>query len=160
MMEREMTYDKYNMLDKAILIATLTHTGQFDKGGKPYILHPLYLMSQLMYDTELATIAVLHDVIEDSRGQVTLKDLQGEGFSARVIVALDLLTHKKGVPYEDYIEGIASNFDAIRVKRKDLGHNSDITRLKGVTEKDLTRMEKYHRAFLRLGEARKNFDRK
>ena len=47
----------------AISIANDAHLNQFDKAGKPYILHPLHLMTQLMFDTELAIIAVLHDVI-------------------------------------------------------------------------------------------------
>lgn len=143
-------------LDAAILLATEVHAGQYDKGGKPYILHPLHIMQQVMFDTELAIIAVLHDVVEDS--PVTIDNLIGVGFSKRVIEALELLTHKEGVSYEEYIEGITKNYDAIRIKRKDLEHNSDITRLKGVTDKDLKRIEKYHRAFIKLGTAKKEFN--
>ncbi len=140
-------------LEKAISIAVAAHAKQFDRGGKPYILHPLHLMNQLMYDTELAIIGVLHDVVEDS--DITLQDLKCSGFSDRVVSALHCLTHKDGEGYEDYIERICLNRDAITVKRKDLEHNSDITRLKGVKHKDLLRMEKYHKAFIKLGEARK-----
>ena len=139
-------------LAKAISIAAQAHEGQVDKSGKAYILHPLHLMNQLMYDEELAIIAVLHDVVEDS--DVDEDDLYRLGFSKRVISALDLLTHKEWDSYEDYIEGICTNQDAITVKRKDLEHNSCITRLKGVRPKDLVRIEKYHKAFLKLGEAR------
>jgi (p)ppGpp synthase/HD superfamily hydrolase len=145
--------DKWKQLDKAIRIATIAHSNQFDKGGKPYILHPLHLMNQLMFDPELATIAVLHDVIEDSG--YTIEFFIEEGYSRRVTDALQLLTHDPKEPYEDYISKIAINYDTVRVKRKDLHHNSDITRLKGVTEKDLKRMEKYHKAFLFLGEAKR-----
>lgn len=107
---------------------------------------------------ELATIAVMHDVLEDSTW--TLEDLADKEFSQRIMIALDLLTHKDNDPYQLYITKISGNYDAIRVKRKDLEHNSDITRLKGVTEKDLARMKKYHEAFTYLGEAKKNFERK
>lgn len=31
-------------LEKAIIIATKVHSGQVDKGGHPYILHPLAVM--------------------------------------------------------------------------------------------------------------------
>ena len=152
--------NKQEQLARAIQIATNAHTGQFDKGGKPYILHPLHLMNQLLFDTQLATIAVLHDAIEDSDGEVTISMLQNEGFSERVCCAVDLLTHRNNSNYLDvYIKGICSNIDAIRVKRKDLEHNSDISRLKGVTQKDLARMEKYHTAFVTLGKARQNFKR-
>ena len=140
------------LLSKAIKIATDAHDGVLDKGGKPYILHPLHLMHQLMFDTELAIIAVLHDVVEDSGW--TIDELRDEGFPDRVLEALDLLTHKPEDSYETYIIAISDNYDAIRVKRKDLEHNSDITRLKGVTPKDLERMKKYHKAFMFLGAAK------
>lgn len=145
----------YEQLDLAALVSIKAHHGQFDKGGKPYWLHPFHLADQLMFDTLLAVIAILHDVVEDS--EVTLEDLSAMGFEGRVITALDLLTHRKGVPYESYIRQIATNYDTIRVKRKDLKHNSCCTRLKGVTEKDHARLDKYNRAYLYLGDARAKF---
>ena len=147
---------KYESLSLAISIATCAHEGQYDRGGKPYILHPLHLMTQLLFDTELATIGVLHDIVEDS--DITLDDLALLEFSPRVVAALSLLTHESDTSYEEYIEGICNSYDAIRVKRKDLAHNSDITRLKGITAKDLARTEKYHKAFIRLTNAKRAFD--
>jgi len=141
-----------NMLGLAIEIAVEAHKGQEDKGGLPYILHPLHLMKQLMFDIELAIIAVLHDVVEDS--EWTIEQLRDEGFSERVVSALALLTHNPDDSYDAYIEKIATSLDAVLVKRKDLEHNTDITRLKGLRPKDLKRMAKYHRAFIRLGEAK------
>jgi (p)ppGpp synthase/HD superfamily hydrolase len=38
-----------NMLDKAIQIAVQAHAGQTDKGGKPYILHPLWVMNKVRH---------------------------------------------------------------------------------------------------------------
>ena len=140
----------------AFKIASEVHYGQYDKAGKPYILHPVHLAMQLLYDTQLATIALLNDVIEDSQ-DIGAYELRLKGFSKRVTDAVALLTHIKGETYASYIEHICSNYDAIRVKRKDLEHNSQITRLKGVTQKDLGRMEKYHRAFVRLGKAKRKF---
>ena len=142
-------------LATAIMIASISHNNQCDKGGKPYILHPLHLMNQLLFDPQLATIAVLHDVIEDS--DATIEYLRDKGMSERVLEALDLLTHKSGVSYATYIMDISTNYDAIRVKRKDLEHNSSITRLKGLKPKDFERMTKYHNAFLFLGKARSDF---
>ena len=142
------------MLAKAIFIASEAHKNQVDKSGKAYILHPLHLMNQLLYDTDLAIIAVLHDVVEDSHWTIEL--LRQQGFDNRVLEALSLLTHLENDSYKEYIDKICSNQDAITVKRKDLQHNSDITRLKGVTSKDIARMEKYHKAFIKLGNARIN----
>ena len=146
---------KNEQLDKAISVAVAAHSGKFDKGGKPYILHPLHLMNQLMFDLELAAIAVLHDVVEDSA--YCFEDLKELGFSSRVISALILLTHDAEESYELYIAKVSSNYDAVRVKRKDLEHNSDITRLIGIQKEDIERIEKYHHAFVRLGEAKKQF---
>ena len=153
--------DKYEQLALAIEIAVRAHKGQFDRSGKPYILHPLHLMNELMFDVQLAIVAVLHDVVEDTKDtvdEITIEDLK-KNFSPRVIAALILLTHGDE-PYEVYIEGICSNYDAIRVKRKDLEHNSNITRLKGIGPKDQARIVKYHKAFVRLTEAKRSFERK
>ena len=146
-----MNQDK--LLGKAVAIASVAHVGQLDKGGKPYILHPLFIMNQLLYDTELAIIAVLHDVLEDT--DYTMQDLIAKGFSQRVLNALALLTHEDGVSYDEYIEGICTNLDAINVKRKDIDHNTRILRMKGLREKDFTRLEKYFNAYAKLGEAKR-----
>lgn len=137
------------MFDKAMFIAAREHLGVKDKGGNAYILHPMRIAMRLRTnDEELMSIAILHDVIEDSK--LTFEDLLNEGFSERVIAGLRLLTHQKGVSYDDYIDGMRGNRDALRVKREDLRDNSDITRLKGVTEKDFERMKKYQRCFIKV----------
>jgi len=148
----EFTQSQYEL---ALKIAVDAHFGARDKGSKAYILHPLYVANQLMYDLELATIAILHDVIEDT--WYVNDDFINMGFSPRVIDALEKLTHKKGVSYEDYIEEVCTSFDAIKVKRKDIEHNTDVKRLKGLRQKDFERTAKYHRAYVRLGEAKKTF---
>ena len=149
--------DKQKQLAAAIQIAVNAHAEQFDKGGKPYILHPLHLMKQLLFDPELAAIAVLHDVVEDSN--ITFEKLKQAGMSDRVIAALKLLTHQPKQLYDDYVQQICTNYDAIRVKRKDLEHNSDITRLRGIAQKDLIRMQKYHKAFIQLTEAKRVYEK-
>lgn len=135
------------MLGRAIAIASIAHQNQKDKGGNAYILHPMRIMMRLRTDdSELMSIAILHDVAEDSP-EWTLDKLREEGFSERVLSALSLLTHDPYTSYEDYIKAIGTNPDARRVKMEDLRDNSDITRLKGISEKDFRRMEKYQRAF-------------
>lgn len=139
------------MLGRAISIAASVHKDQKDKGGNAYILHPIRLMMRLRTtDEELMCIAILHDCVEDSEGSVTLNTLKAEGLSERVLSALSLLTHEASEPYDGYIRRISTNKDAARVKLEDLRDNSDITRLKGIRQKDFERVEKYHRAFLFL----------
>ena len=140
-----------SMLSTAIKIAVNAHDGQFDKGGNAYILHPLTVMHYLKSDDEeLQAIAVLHDVIEDS--DVTYSDLTEQGMSQRVIDALFLLTKQRGQTQEEYLNGILASEDAMKVKLADLRHNTDIRRLKGVTEKDIRRVEKYHKMYLQIKE--------
>lgn len=140
------------MLAKAISITAKAFEDKKDKGGKPYILHCLRVMNGVdQKDEELMCIAVMHDLLEDCP-EYTLHDLSAMGFSSRVCQGLLSLTHKKEVPYDDYIKGIALNKDARAVKLSDLTDNSNITRLKGLRKKDFDRMEKYHKAFVYLTE--------
>jgi len=133
------------LLAKAIGISVDAHKGQFDKGGKPYILHPLWVMNKVRHLGEDYMIAaVMHDVVEDS--DWTFTDLEAQGFTFNQIEALKLLTKSDNINYDQYIALIKRNDIAREVKLRDLEHNSKITRLKGVREKDLKRIEKYHHA--------------
>lgn len=137
---------KGEMLGKMLLLATGAHAGQFDKGGAPYILHPLKVMHYLKTDDEeLMCIALGHDLFEDTYVvPTTLLDL---GVSVRVVLGIDALTKRKHETYEDYKGKVMVNEDAMRVKLCDLRHNTDIRRLKGVTEKDTARIAKYHQFY-------------
>jgi len=137
------------MLSKMIKIMVDAHYGQFDKGGMPYCCHPLKVMHYLKTtDEELMCIALGHDVIEDT--SVTYKDLRDQGISERVIKAIEALTKQPGQTYDEYKERVFANKDAMRVKLADLRHNTDIRRLKGVTEKDIARMAKYHQFYVEI----------
>lgn len=140
---------KGEMLNMMIVAATNGHKDQYDRGGKPYILHVLAVMYLLNSDDEeLQCIAVGHDLIEDTN--MTYKELGDMGFSQRVINGIRCLTKVPGETQEEYMEKVKSNLDAVRVKMADLTHNSDIRRLKGVRDKDIERMVKYHKMYLEL----------
>lgn len=140
---------KGEMLDKMLLLATTAHHGQFDRGGKPYILHCLAVMHILDSENEeLQCIALGHDIIEDTK--TTYANLRDAGFTERVIEGIRAMTKVPGYSYEEYQEQVMANNDAILVKMADLKHNSDITRLKGVREKDIERMVKYQNFYLKL----------
>lgn len=142
-------FKKGEMLSMMIVLATNRHAGQLDRGGVPYILHPLKVMHYLKSDDEeLNCIAIAHDLVEDT--DTTFTELREMGFTERVIDGIDSLTKRVGESYDEYKERVKLNLDAIKVKKQDLRHNSDIRRLKGITEKDLARNEKYHRFYAEL----------
>lgn len=135
-------------LTDAIRLAVLAHGQTMDKAGhEPYILHPIRVM--LKQDTEHGRMAgVLHDVVEDT--PTTLRDLQEQGFPAPVIHALRLLTHDDDTPYPQYIERLAGDELARKVKIADLEDNMDIRRLDRLAEKDFKRLAKYQAAWAKL----------
>lgn len=128
---------------KAHEIAKMAHFGQVDRAGVDYIKHPETVASFVKTDEEKA-VAYLHDVIEDT--SLTLLDLEMFGLSKNIIEAVDILTKKKGQDYQSYLNLVKTNELAKVVKLADLRHNSDLTRLPKITEKDLERNKKYSSA--------------
>ena len=102
-------------LEKAIALAATQHAGQLDKGGQPYILHPLRLMLQFSNPT-LQIIAVLHDILEDTA--TTAEDLEALGFTVL-------------------------NPLATQVKYVDVLDNMNLTRINNPTAHDFARLEEY-----------------
>lgn len=129
------------MIEEALKMMLEAHKGQTDRSGKPYVLHPLTVMSYLETDVE-KVVALLHDVVEDT--YVTLDDVR-QVFGDTVAEAVDLLTHKIGDSYTKYVEGLAHNPIARRVKMADLKHNMDITRIPYPTQRDFDRVRKYEK---------------
>ena len=139
-------------LERAIEIAVLAHKGATDKAGFPYILHPLRLMFAVD-DTEAKIVAVLHDVVEDSKPphRWGMEELKAEGFSTGVLEALDCVTARHDEAYEVFIDRILPNPIARRVKIADILDNMNLVRLgREITEKDVVRLRKYQRAFAKL----------
>ncbi|RMH60267.1 MAG: HD domain-containing protein [Calditrichaeota bacterium] len=134
-------------LEKALRIALDAHAGQKQKNGEPYILHPLRVMMH-MATMKGKVAALLHDVLEDS--DWTEERLRAEGFSVDVLLAVRLLTHLPEQSYEAYIHGLEDNPLARKIKLADLTDNMNIQRLSTLREKDLKRLEKYHKYWLRL----------
>ena len=135
------------MLEKAILIAVNAHSGQTDKAGTPYILHPIRLMMHMQIETD-RIVAVLHDVPEDS--DYTIEQFVSEGFGEEIINALDCLCKRENETYENYIRRIKPNPLACRIKLADLQDNMNILRMNQLTEVDLNRIKKYHAAWQEL----------
>ena len=138
------------LLARAIAIAAEAHQDQLDKAGAPYILHPLRMVLRARTVAE-RTVAVLHDVVEDS--DWTLERLAEEGFPQTILDAVDSLTHRPDENYEAFTERVAGNPLALQVKLYDLEDNMTLTRLTALTPRDLERLQKYHAARQRLLEA-------
>lgn len=140
-----------DLLAAMLLMATNRHHGQFDKGGAPYILHPLKVMYYVKSeDEELQCIALGHDLVEDT--ETTTHELLKLGFTQRIVDGILAMTKIDGEHPDAYKARIRANPDAVKVKMADLRHNSDIRRLKGVSEKDVRRIEKYQKFYLELKE--------
>lgn len=126
------------LTNKAMIIAYNAHHGQVDKGGIPYILHPVHLAEQM--DDEISTCAaLLHDVVEDT--DVTFGDLEKE-FPQEVLDVLRLLTHDDDEDYYEYVTRLKNNPVAKKIKLADIAHNSDQSRLTG-TDKDTPEVKEY-----------------
>lgn len=111
---------------QAMIDSFNAHKNDIDKSGYPYFHHPLTLA--LQFDDETSVIvALLHDVVEDHGDKYPLSYIRKE-FGDEVADAIDLLTHKKGVPYMDYVKAIKENPIARKVKLADLRHNTDLRR--------------------------------
>ena len=120
-----------------------------DKGGQPYLLHPLRVM--LAMDTEEERrVAVLHDVVEDCN--VSLDQLRAMGYQEAEVQALDALTRRKqrGESYETFIDRLLPDALARKVKLADLADNMDVRRLNGVDDAARDRLDRYVRAWRKL----------
>jgi guanosine-3',5'-bis(diphosphate) 3'-pyrophosphohydrolase len=134
-------------LAKAVCIANAAHVGQFDKGGLPYIMHPMRVM-EAVEGEDAKIVAVLHDVLEDT--DVTADDLAHDGFSETIITALEALTRRPGESYAAFIRRVAQNPLATVVKIADMRDNSNLARIPNPTDKDRARVAKYQKHLAEL----------
>jgi len=146
-------------LEKAIKIAVEAHTGQVDKGGNPYILHPLRVMLSLDLEEE-RIVGVLHDVVEDCKGW-SWERLKEQGCSDKLIEALKSVSktpdeekqfkemddpNEKMDHYLQFIKRAKANKIGRHVKAADIRDNLDISRIDDITERDINRLNRYKKA--------------
>ena len=131
-------------LDKAIQIAAQAHEGQLDKGGLPFIGHPLRVMAKLAlrgFTGHILEAAILHDVLEDTT--VTEADLDFAGIGFDTIALVKLLTRTPDYTYAEYIQRISdSESNAIDIKLADIEDNMDPAR--SIGRSDL--LDRYEKA--------------
>ena len=131
------------MIEKALQIAIKAHKGQTDVGDKPYILHVLRVMNSVDKDEEKIT-AILHDVVEDT--DWTFNKLKKEGFSNKIIEAIDSVTKRKGEDYFTFVNRSKNNVIGRVVKIADIKDNANIKRIDNPKKKDFERVERYKKA--------------
>jgi (p)ppGpp synthase/HD superfamily hydrolase len=122
-----------SFLTLAITIAVQAHGNDLDKGGMPYILHPLHVMD-CVDGIDAKIVAVLHDTVEDTNQ--TLEGLRTAGFSDTIIDAVDAITKRKGEKKREYWARVRANPLALYVKLWDMAHNSSPRRLEALAEKE------------------------
>ena len=132
-------------LERAIEIAVAAHKGMKDKGGNPYILHPLRIMISLITEDE-RIVGVLHDVVEDCP-EWTFERLKAEGFSERVLTSLKSVTkNSNDNDYQAFVERAKSDPVGRMVKIADIKDNLDVTRIGELREEDIARINRYKKA--------------
>lgn len=104
---------------KALDFAFKAHAGQVDLGGDPFILHPIRVAMRLETIAE-RTVALLHDVVEDT--PVTVDEIAKE-FGGTIARAVDALSRRKTETYEEYILRVKQDPLAVVVKLADLADN-------------------------------------
>lgn len=131
-------------------LAEKLHAGHVDKSGKPYIDHPMRVVSWL--DTpEEKVVGWLHDTVEDTG--LSLAEVE-RIFGAETARAVDAITHREDEPWERYLARVKENPIARQVKISDLIDNSNLSRLPNITMRDIKRQAKYNAAlqYLMTGE--------
>ena len=138
-----------SLLERAIRIAVDAHEGQIypTPVPQPYILHPLRVMCALEGQWERVA-GVLHDVVEDT--SVTLDHLRRAGFPPHLLHSIDCLTRRGGETYSAYIERVATDGTATRVKIADLEDNLGNCRRLDRSPGAVKRIPRYEAALARL----------
>lgn len=109
------------MKDLCTAIAHAAHARQKRRTGEPAIEHPQRVADLFQADSMLYCLAILHDVLEDSHE--TPQSLSRKGVPAFLVDQLDMLTHKPGTPYRNYIAHLCLNPTCAKVKLADILDN-------------------------------------
>ena len=131
------------LLDKAISIAVDSHSGQVNDKSEPYVLHPLRMMFKAL-TIEEKIVAVLHDVIEKTT--IVLDNLRSDGFSDRIVFAIDALSRRAEESYDKYIDRVRENKLATKVKIIDLDDNISSLNLGETEDIKSNKFLKYQKA--------------
>ena len=117
------------LLDKAKAIVE-REFGNRIENGECYKLHA-YRVMEAMDTEEEQIVALLHDVVEDT--EVSLADLEGEGFPKKIVGTLEDLYKGNALRYFDYIDNLSLNPLAVKVKLAEIKDNMDFVRVNSMS---------------------------
>jgi len=122
------------MVERAYELAKAAHQGKNDRGGHPYIGHPVRVSARFVADAGMQVAALLHDTVEDT--PVTLETIE-EAFGTEIRNLVEGLTRRKeSESYPEYVARAGSCWKTRWIKMADLLDNMDTSRLETVTDDD------------------------
>lgn len=130
------------MVGGAMSVVPIFFGRRVDKAGDLLVNHSLAVAGRVGnagLGNNYVTVALFHDIVEDT--DCTLDDLYEMTYPGSVINAVEALTHRPNERYTSYIERVARNPLAARVKVHDITENTQPERLQYVK-----RPEKYDEA--------------
>lgn len=141
-----------HQIGQAFELAFAAHRGQTDKAGEPYITHLVRVAARLE-TTDEQTVALLHDLLEDTDTPQSTLDAM---FPSAVVKAVVAITKSDGDVYDDYLARVAANPLALQVKRADIADNADPKRLARLdADKREVLKNKYVKALAQLSQISK-----
>lgn len=133
-------------IKQAELLARFVHCNQLRRDGEEYIEHPQRMVTEyirsipgnlyynvpgvykeLKLSLEQVNIVCaiwLHDCIEDAENSYAVAAMIGCHFSNKTRELVRILTHRKWQSYNEYIERVAQNPQALQIKWEDLRDNT------------------------------------
>lgn len=135
-----------------------------DRGGHPYIEH-IFRVAEEAEALQVGSYVagLIHDALEDT--DLTADDLFLLGVRNADINRVSVLTRKPDDVYEHYINRIkkyAKQYNdkiILAVKIADLNDNLNVSRLKGLNNQDLLRIQRYMNARKKLSATLDNLNR-
>jgi hypothetical protein len=115
-----------NKIKQAMLFAEFVHSFQLRQDGEPYINHIIRVseaVEKIGGNENLIIAAILHDTIEDSKSPHHIACIIEEEFGTEISEVVNILTHKKGDLYNEYISKIFKHSVAWIIKFEDLKDN-------------------------------------
>ena len=152
------------MIEQLIEVLIEKFRDQKDRGGHPYIEH-IFRVAEEAEALQVGSYVsgLIHDALEDT--DLTADDLFLLGVRNADINRVSVLTRKPDDVYEHYINRIkkyAKQYNdkiILAVKIADLNDNLNASRLKGLNNQDLLRLQRYMNARKKLSATLDNLNR-